>query len=458
MLAKRLTAAVKGQAEPLFIFEEQVIPAASLYMTVRVWEDAFRQAGLQAGERLVVRAVPSVAYVAVLLAALRQGYVFCPLREQASWDEAARYRPRLILLLDEAEIDNAGLPRRELNLLPVSDKFAPTPGVAMILATSGSSGAPKLVALSADNILSVLESHLPLLDLAGKHVLSVLPWHHAFGLILELLGGILGKVAMFVRPPEGGRDVAAALRLGIDYSCNALFAVPLFLERLFEQESGSDFVARIGTGIVGGAPVSRCLSEKLAGSKLRIGYGQTEAAPGITLGRPGFFAPGYVGEAVGCEIRLKKNRLQFRGRNACVGIFHEGGMYCLPGNSWRDTGDIFTIHEHGLLYLGRMDGMIKLPNGRKFNAALAEAIVRERFPEIENMLLWPKQGKGLIALYSVSRDKKIDEVHLRHTLAEIVPVEVRLILCSAEIFRRDPKGGLLRWQTWLEFQKVQHVL
>jgi hypothetical protein len=80
--------------------------------------------------------------------------------------------------------------------------------VRLLVRTGGSTGAGRWIALSAANVAAVLDSHAAPLAYAGATVVSVLPWHHVFGLVIELLSALRAG-ATIVRDPSGGRDPAA---------------------------------------------------------------------------------------------------------------------------------------------------------------------------------------------------------------------------------------------------------
>ncbi|MDZ7630557.1 MAG: hypothetical protein U5K74_04150, partial [Gemmatimonadaceae bacterium] len=66
-----------------------------------------------------------------------------------------------------------------------------TETIAFLLRTSGTSAQPRWVALSDRSVVATLQSHLPHLGIDGAGTLCLLPWHHAFGLVLGLLPGLL---------------------------------------------------------------------------------------------------------------------------------------------------------------------------------------------------------------------------------------------------------------------------
>ncbi|MCS6984639.1 MAG: acyl--CoA ligase [Leptospiraceae bacterium] len=440
-LARHLTKAIKGQAKPLFIFSDTVIPGASLYWAVRLWEKELQSLSLPVGARLAVAARPSVAFLALLLASLRRGYTFCPLPEKEPHVYLGKVDPTLFLDLSCEEVEDGTLPKR---LPPKRKNSLPLyPEISLLLLTSGSTGERKIVAISEGNLLAVLASHLPKLGLAQARLLSLLPWSHCFGLVLELLAGILAQ-STFVRPPLGARDPEMALSWAQEYHCNGLFAVPLMIERLYSCKAGEGFLRKLTTGVVGGAPVSQELCEKLRGSRLRIGYGQTEASPGITLGKVGFFQPNYLGQPVGCETRLFGKKLFFRGKNRALGYFTSHGLQLFE-DLWHNTGDFAQSLPEGLYFLGRGQGEIKLSNGRFFPASFLESLIQKEVIYSCCVLVSAHPQEGILLFISEEEAKLEVQEKIVNLLKRHFPkIRAELRYCPREHFVRDNKGALLR--------------
>ena len=70
--------ALSGAPEPLFVFDDDATPAASIWTGARAYVRAFREAGLEPGDRIVLGLPPSVAFVQALVAALWEGLTLVP--------------------------------------------------------------------------------------------------------------------------------------------------------------------------------------------------------------------------------------------------------------------------------------------------------------------------------------------------------------------------------------------
>jgi acyl-CoA synthetase (AMP-forming)/AMP-acid ligase II len=434
------------------ILPDQIWTAASLWAGSRQWVRAFRAAGLQPGDRIVCALPPGAAFVQLLIASLWEelSLAIVPAR-----DVDALRGPLLLSALDARLLicddaagahvcapGSAGWPETALPALRVS-REAPTPDVRLLLRTTGTAGDAKWVALSDVNLLSVIDSHAPRLALAGACVLSVLPWHHAFGLVLGLLTSLL-HADEIVRDPNGGRDVAALLDVAASHPVTHMDLVPLLASRLLEDARGAALMRALRGGIVGGAPVSESLCSALCATRLRVGYGQTEAAPGILLGEPSEWSDRFLGRAIGCEVRVDDDGvLVFRGENACVGAWTDGALRREPPDRWVRTGDMVeAISPDAYRLVGRASDSFKLSNGRMVDAARLEDHLRRALPDVVELLLRPHGDDSLELLITTA--VLPDGAYLRGVLGALGPRLACVTPVSLDAWRRTPKGEVDR--------------
>lgn len=400
---------LRGSAVPLLVMPRGLTTAASTWAGARLWMLALREAGLVPGDRIVCALPPGAGFLALLVACLWDGYAFAPV-------PAGEALAPLLETLDArlavttpphdaaadgadvahvAHVAEAGQPALPLPALRTARGGA-VPDVRLLLRTGGTTGTGRWIALSDDNLLAVLRSHVPHMALDGARVLSVLPWHHAFGLVLGVLAALLHADEL-IRDPAGGRDLAGLLALADEYEPTHLDLVPALAARLADDPRGSALLDRLRGGIVGGAAVQAPLAARLATTRLRVGYGQTEAAPGICFGEPGEWRPRWLGRALGCEVRRDDDGvLAFRGANACIGEWRDGALVRLEAGTWRRTGDVVrATDDGGWTFEGRASDTFKLANGRMVEAAHWEAALRAAAPAIDEVVLHTPDGDTL---------------------------------------------------------------
>lgn len=390
------------------VLPEGIVTAASVGAAARLWCAALREAGLAAGDRIVCALAPGAGFLALLVASLRDGYAFAPVppgEPLAPLLEALDAR-LAVAAEDEgaphvARATATGAPALPLPA-PRPTRGAPEPDVALLLRTGGTTGRGRWIALSIANVTAVLDSHAPHMALDGARVLSVLPWHHAFGLVLGVLAALRHADAL-TRDPHGGRDPDALVALAEAHDVTHLDLVPALADRLARTPGGSALLDRLRHGIVGGAAVHAPLAARLAATRLRVGYGQTEAAPGICFGEPGEWRARWLGRPLGCEVRRDDDGvLAFRGPNACVGEWRDGALVRLDPRAWRRTGDVvLATADGGFTYEGRASDAFKLANGRLVEAAHWEGALRARCAGLDEVVLHTPDGEALALVVSL---------------------------------------------------------
>ena len=386
-LRETLFDALRSRAEPLLVGEGFGIPAASLWTGARTWVNRFRAAGLRPGERVVLALPRSPAFIMAMVAAWWEGLTVCPVPEaqaDRAEDLLGAFDASALIALREGRhvLGPTAAGGASESRFCVRASGAPTEGVALIMTTSGTSGNPTRVALSFSNLLHQLESHTRALGLTrSDRVLSVLPWHHAFGLLVELWPALLSGASVFTEGSEG-RAPESVVRAAEAHEVTWISLVPLQAQSLAETPGGRALLDRVG-GVVGGAPISASLASILRGTRLRVGYGQTEASPGITLGAPGVFVAGSLGKPLGCETRVEAGELLVRGKNVCAGVWRDGALRRLDPNRWLETGDLVEETAGGLVFVGRVDQRFKLSNGKMIDAPSLERAIERVVPGCE---------------------------------------------------------------------------
>lgn len=441
---------LRDEALPALIANDTITPAASLWSGSRLWTQAFRATDLRPGDRLIIALPPSPAFVQVLVAALWEGYTIAlaPADEETSalldtLDARAAVTTHAAPHAWEAAAYDG--PRSTPESLRPSQTDS-TPDVRFLLRTSGTTAHTRWVALSDRNVLSVLESHLPHLSLSDARVLSVLPWTHAFGLVLDFFPALLSG-AELIRDPKGGRDPDALIRLRDAWGGTHLSSVPLTVQRLLDTPGGSALLQDLQGGIIGGAPVSGPLADRLSQTALRAGYGQTEAAPGIALGTPGQWEAHYLGRPVGCTVTVADDgELVFEGPNACVGFWRKDGLERADPDRRIYTGDLVERRGDDLYFRGRKDTAFKLSNGRLVQAGALEADLKTRFSGLRDALVFTPDGNDVaVALCPDDPSEPTPPAEaIREVFGSLVNRLVWTITVAPEDWLTLPKGTVDR--------------
>ena len=283
--------------------------------------------------------------------------------------------------------------------------------VASLIYTSGTTGKPKGVMLTHSNFTSLVAALAPLFPLTGgDRVLSVLPLHHTFeftcGMVLpfsrgarvvyldELKGDRVSaglkqaRVTAMVGVPAvwqllerrilsqvsaGGPIAEKAFELGAELNRMLGKSTGIDLGRILFGPVHDALGGNIKYLISGGAALPKDTAKLFAGLgfKLTEGYGLTEAAPVLTVAKPGSPA-GQVGKAIpGVTIKIDSpdehgvGEVLARGPNVMAGYTDpEATKEVKSEDGWLHTGDLGKLDRSGRLVLaGRVKDVIVTSTG-----------------------------------------------------------------------------------------------
>jgi long-chain acyl-CoA synthetase len=243
---------------------------------------------------------------------------------------------------------------------------------ALYLYTSGTTGKPKGVILTHDNLLANVESCQRAGDFGSRDgFLCLLPFFHTYAITGTFLLPLLSGSKMVLIDRFHPLKVLGIIQ---QHRISVFLAIPSMYRVLAATEGNFD-LSSVRFPISGGEPLPNATAEafeKRFNVPIYEGYGQTEAAPVVTLNRPGARKPGTIGPPVpGVEVAIwdDQNRvlplgevgeIMVRGRNVMQGYHH------LPeetaktiANGWLHTGDLGKFDEEGFVIItGRKKELI----------------------------------------------------------------------------------------------------
>jgi acyl-CoA synthetase (AMP-forming)/AMP-acid ligase II len=241
----------------------------------------------------------------------------------------------------------------------------------------------KLVLYSKKNIESSLNAILSLFEEARIDSVFCYPQpFHTFGLVLGYLHCLLKDKKLIA--PVGPYNALSHSRWREELSENVMtLGTPTHFKDLVQAQEGKSQVRPTYTAIVGAAKVSVSLWQDLR-TKLKIenpsvGYGATEASPGITHLPPGQEPKedGEVGFALPhLKVELKEGEgVLFSGPSVCLAIL-QGGVLHFPHEILIE--DNLKVRSDGvLIYQGRT-GLLLNRGGEKFSLEQLESSLKER--------------------------------------------------------------------------------
>ncbi len=307
--------------------------------------------------------------------------------------------------------------------------------LAAILYTSGTTGRPKGVMLSHQNILSNAINTLGIQHVeSSDRLLSVLPLPHTYectiGFIIPFLSG--ASVYYLDKLPTPAVLLPAMAKV----KPTMMLTVPLIIEKVYQN--------RVLPKLTG-SPVMRLLSKsrpvqkffhKMAGKKIykafgghlhffgiggsklgaaterflrdagfpyAIGYGLTETSPLLAGCGPeltkfqstGFSLPGQELDILDPDPHTGEGEIITRGPNVMMGYYKEPELTkeVFTSNGWFKTGDLGIMDEDGYLYIkGRIKNIIISSTGENIYPEDIEAVINSE-PHVLESLVYELKGK-----------------------------------------------------------------
>ncbi len=271
---------------------------------------------------------------------------------------------------------------------------------AMILYTSGTTGNPKGVVTTHQNIETQITSLTTSWEWqADDHILNILPLHHVHG-IINILSCALWSGACCEFLPKF--DAAKVINAFCKGEINLFMAVPTIYYQLIaywkklpsiEQQDLSNTLQKFRLMVSGSAALPVSVLEQwrdISGHTLLERYGMTEMGMAISNPYHGTRKPGHIGQALaGVTIRLvnennqvvqegTSGEIQVKGANVFKEYWQkpEATQATFTTDGWFKTGDIAVFEAGYYRILGRNSVDIIKSGGYKISALEIEEVLR----------------------------------------------------------------------------------
>lgn len=238
----------------------------------------------------------------------------------------------------------------------------PTDGLAFVAFTSGTTGAPKGVMLTDDNIVNVLENTATYFRLENCRTICIgRPLEHIAVLTGELLYALCNglTVHFFEEPFMPKRLISFLTRRRIDVFC----ATPTLYRALAKAGGARGLRVGVVSGEVLQKSVGRLMTQAFPDTAFYNVYGLTEHGPRVSALPPDQFRlrPDSVGKPIGnVEVRIEDGELLVRSPCVMRGYYGDAAATAeKTAGGWLHTGDGAHFDGDGYLYIdGRKDDMI----------------------------------------------------------------------------------------------------
>ena len=270
-----------------------------------------------------------------------------------------------------------------------SDEPVPDDPV-LIMYTSGTTGAPKGVPITAGAISADLDALAEAWDWTAEDVLvHGLPLSHVHGLIL----GILGPLRAASRLVHTGRPTPQSYAAAADDGGTLFFGVPTVWARMAADKAASRAMRRARLLVSGSAGLPLPVSEQLmeaSGHRVIERYGMTETLITLAQRADEQSRPGWVGRSVaGTETRIcgdddellpadssSVGALEVRGPTVMRGYVDnpDADRAVFRADGWFRTGDAAVSDADGAhRILGRVASDLIKSGGHRIGAGEVEA-------------------------------------------------------------------------------------
>lgn len=378
----------------------RVLGGATLIEAARRVQGALARLGVE--PRTVIAFVARLDEPTLLLtvAALDAGISFLPLHPRASASEHEHLiRAASAVVVESTELDLGHLVDPGW-LARMADAARQPRATAALVATSGTSGEPKLAVLSRKAFVVSADASTAHLGLrSDDRWLMGLPFAHVGGLSILTRGLVAGRRVVVHR----GFEPEAVLDSLARHDVTLISVVPSMLEPLFSVDTRG-LLSRLRVLLVGGAHCARELRREAIARSLPLitTYGLTEACSQVTAQRPGTVnVPGGLDSGhplPGVEVRVVDGVIQVRTPALMSGYHGDAPRSC---DEFFSTGDCGEIDASGrLIVSGRSDDVV-ITGGENVHPEAVERVLRAQ-PGVRDAIVFgvphPRLGQQVAAL------------------------------------------------------------
>jgi long-chain acyl-CoA synthetase len=447
---------------------------------------ALLKIGIGSGDHVALCAPNSVDWLAFYFGVIKIGAVAVTLSSQLKADELTllvnHARPKAIFTHDEKLGDLEKLrdedcltkiicPEGDLSFKKLLDSGqsvfkavdAERTDTAAILYTGGTTGMPKGVMLSHENINAAIHT-VVYQERSTEYdkALCFLPFNHVFGQMHIMNATILSGGCLELMPGFDLDHVLALMKAG---RITKFFSVPTIYVRLLTLDRLKETMGDVRYCFSAAASMAaETVHQWKARTSLSIyeGYGMTEAAPTVAYNHQYRHVIGSVGTAVpGVEIQIRDengNVLEpntagevcARGPNIMKGYYNnnEGTREAFWPDGWFRSGDVGVLDDNGYLFIvDRLKDMIISGGENVYSTEVEEVLYA--FPSIQECAVIgtpdKEWGEKVIAFILPKPDQTIDQKELKEFLkARLSAYKVPKRFFMVEDFPRSPAGKLLK--------------
>ncbi|WP_152022009.1 AMP-binding protein [Candidatus Uabimicrobium amorphum] len=307
--------------------------------------------------------------------------------------------------------------------------------------TSGTTGFPKGVMLTHNNLIGNARSIVECLRLTEKDRLCIpVPFFHCFGCVLGTLVSVVSGATMV---PVVSFRAPQVLEAIVKEKCTVIHGVPtMFIAELEEMQKQNYEITSLRTGVMAGATcpieVMKSVVEVMGAEEICIAYGQTEASPVVTMTRtndPIDLRVSTVGRALeNVEVKIidedgKTVANGVQGELCSRGYLVMKGYYKMPEatakaidkDGWLHSGDLAIMDENGYCRItGRLKDMIIRGGENIYPREIEEFLYQnEKIKDVQVVgVVSEKYGEEVAAFIQLKEGQSADEQEIQEFCKE----------------------------------------
>jgi acyl-CoA synthetase (AMP-forming)/AMP-acid ligase II len=381
--------------------DERDLTYAALVARVDSWRRVLRSFGVREGARIGIVIADPLDFATALLAVLCDGSWAAPLDPALELENRELFTRRTSQLHLDAVLSDRTAPTSGVPWIVISDVLdAATPNEVasstsggIILSSSGTTGTPKVIALSEHQLIYTATGIARHNQLSSEdRGFNPLPLWHINAEVVGLLATLVAGCALVLDDRFHRTDFWGRVE---HFEVTWINAVPAIISRIAEVKDGESVPPRLRFVRSASAPLAPALMASFqanTGVAVVESYGMTEAASQICVNPlDGPRKIGSVGPPVGVELRIAPladtdvldetarahvGHVEIRGPSVITHYDATGYEDRFDAEGWLKTGDLGYLDGDGYLFLvGRSDDVINRGGEKIFPREIEDVVL-----------------------------------------------------------------------------------
>lgn len=482
---------------PLLIEEDTQWTLSNLREKVSRLASALQAKGIQPGDRVALMFMNQKEYLVGFFAVLQAGAVVVPINITLPPDDivhvilnsgtrlvltteafAPKFEGKPIPVLVANQSGEAKFPSLEDAMTQGDPHFAGVPygdenTLRLLMYTSGTTGRPKGVMLSEQNLISNMDGIKPVLQISSEDkLLLALPLFHAYGQMIGLYA--LDSLApLYLVPSFAPKKIIQTV---IEHQVSILPLVPTMFSVLLSSihRIGAEKLSHLKACVSGGASLPEKLLHQIENTLDLVvleGYGLTETAPVLAVNsRERGAIPKSVGKPLGnIDIKLlddqgnnfrwtpgqatPEGEILVKGPNVMLGYYHlpEETAQAFDAEGYLHTGDLGHFDAEGNLYIsgGRKKDLI-IKAGENIAPVRIEDVLYQHPAVLHAAVIGvpdEKLGEDIVACVELKPEQTVTENELKKfCLEQLTPLMVPAAIRFYDELPKNQTGKVLKNQ------------